>query len=171
LLYFAVEVPSSHGEYPGCGSDRRELVLDRVGPLVSFQARGRPQFARLSTNGSRSLSLEPATIAYNEALELFQTRFPPGNGRGGWLTHKTTMQDVHRAVDEARALYERNSKPSKARMWLEKLSKRVIFYRSVFDALTNGAPEYASFGWGALEFLCMVSCAQPRDTPHRNPID
>jgi hypothetical protein len=44
-----------------------------------------------------------------------------------WIDGKTTIEDVHKAVLQAKQSYE-SSKKSKARIWLSKLSSRIMYY-------------------------------------------
>lgn len=106
---------------------------------------------------TKSPSLEPATTAYNEALAFFQETFSSDCKSQEWISSKSTMIDVQIAVDEAKLLYEKKCRPTKVLKMLHKLSQRLIYYHTVFDTVANGAPEYASFGWGALKLLCTVS--------------
>ena len=66
------------------------------------------------------------------------------------------MDDVQLAIVHAQAEYEKNSKKSKARIWLARCSSRIIYYGNILDVLVQQSPEYVSLIWGGMKFLFMV---------------
>lgn len=70
------------------------------------------------------------------------------------------MKDVQEAVYEVKAIYEK-SKISKARVWLDKLSSRIMLYGTVLDTLSQHHAEYVSLVWGAIKFVLVVSDHHP----------
>jgi len=66
-----------------------------------------------------------------------------------------SMQDFKSALSNARSKYE-SRKTSKAYIWLEKLSSRVVYYETVLDVLVQHNPEYVSLVWGTFKFLFVV---------------
>lgn len=76
------------------------------------------------------------------------------------------MKDVQKAVSEAKAMYER-SKTSEARIWLDKLSSRIMLYGTVLDTLSQHHAEYVSLVWGAIKFMLVVSNRYPSHSSSR----
>ena len=66
-----------------------------------------------------------------------------------------SMRDFESALSNARCKYE-SRKTSKAYIWLEKLSSRVVYYQTVLDVLVQHNPEYVSLVWGTFKFLFVV---------------
>ncbi|KAK3370366.1 hypothetical protein B0H63DRAFT_486871 [Podospora didyma] len=64
----------------------------------------------------------------------------------------TSMHDFTTTLSSARSQYE-SKKNSKAYVWLEKLSSRVVYYGGVLDVLVQHNPEYVSLVWGTFKFL------------------
>jgi hypothetical protein len=47
-----------------------------------------------------------------------------------------------------------------ARIWLEKMSGRILHYGKVLDILAQHHPEYVALAWGAFKFVLIVSSSQ-----------
>ncbi|KAF4634159.1 hypothetical protein G7Y89_g3948 [Cudoniella acicularis] len=98
-----------------------------------------------------SSSLAPLQDAYEKAVEYFKTNLTKDECKRLWIDSKSSLSDVQKAVQEARETYE-GSKKSKARLWLSRLSSRVMYY----NTLSEHHPEYVSLVWGAMKFLLVV---------------
>lgn len=70
---------------------------------------------------------EPVNEAYNDAVSYFKQHLTQDECKRIWIDSKTKIEDVHMAVLEAKQSYEA-SKKSKARIWLSKLSSRIMYY-------------------------------------------
>lgn len=97
-----------------------------------------------------------AKAAYEEAVQVFKTQFTNDQCKQIWLHDKHGINDVQKAVLDAKASYE-GSKQTKVRIWLGKHSSRMMPYGTVLDMLAQHHSEYVSLAWGAIKFIFMVS--------------
>ncbi|KAL1384178.1 hypothetical protein HDK64DRAFT_317591 [Phyllosticta capitalensis] len=95
---------------------------------------------------------DPAKKAFDDAVVLFKSKFTNDECKRIWLEDKNTIDDILKAVEQAKRQYEGKGQ-SKARKWLKKLSSKIQFYGGVLDALVQHHPEYVSLVWGAFKFL------------------
>lgn len=100
---------------------------------------------------------DPAREAYEEAISIFKKELTKDECKKIWLDDKHTISDVQSAIQQARKDYESSSRKSKTRDWLSRCASRIVYYGNVMDVMVQGCPEYASFAWGALKFLFIVS--------------
>ncbi|KAF2472742.1 uncharacterized protein BDR25DRAFT_341607 [Lindgomyces ingoldianus] len=94
----------------------------------------------------------PAQEAFRHAVRFFESNLTQDECKRIWLQEKTSLQDVQKAVQEAKEAYD-SSKHSRPREWLSKLSYRVLFYGNILDVLSQHHPEYVSLAWGAIKFV------------------
>ncbi|TVY56795.1 hypothetical protein LSUE1_G009196, partial [Lachnellula suecica] len=76
-------------------------------------------------------------------------------GKREWYLDKHGILDVQQAVFDTKATYDAKPRFTKARLWLQKLSTRLMHYSSVMDILAQHHPEYVSLAWGAMKFVLM----------------
>jgi hypothetical protein len=94
--------------------------------------------------------------AYDEAVNVFTTSLTKGSKKKYWLEDKSDILQVQEAVLAAKNVYETKSHASKARLWLTRLSSRIIFYSSVMDIMAQYNPEYVGLAWGTMKFFLIV---------------
>ncbi|KAI9690569.1 MAG: hypothetical protein M1822_009532 [Bathelium mastoideum] len=77
------------------------------------------------------------------------SKSPTGSTGIGVFTD--TLQQVQAEYAQKRS--SGNKVVQKARIWLNALASRVMFYGNVMDVLVQQFPEYVSLAWGAFKFL------------------
>ncbi|KAH7382484.1 hypothetical protein DE146DRAFT_228650 [Phaeosphaeria sp. MPI-PUGE-AT-0046c] len=70
---------------------------------------------------------------------------------------KTSIDQVHVAVQNAQDVYDNDRRYSKARKWLDRLSQRLHFYGGVLDVIAQHHPEYVALAWGSIKFLLVAA--------------
>ncbi|KAH0547671.1 hypothetical protein FGG08_000160 [Glutinoglossum americanum] len=122
----------------------RGLSFDRRNSIATWYA---PECA--------SESLDIARNAYDAAVQFFSTELTNDECKRIWLSDKTSMYDVEKAVVAVKKTYD-SSKKSKAGKWVAAFATRVTYYGSVMDILAQHHPEYVALVWGAMKF-CFVA--------------
>ena len=101
--------------------------------------------------------LDPAHKAFTDGLKVFSSRLTNDHRKVALARQATCIEDVQKAVADAKSKYDTAHKNSKARTWLSKFSSRVRHYGNIMDVLVQHHPEYVSLAWGAMKLLFVVS--------------
>lgn len=102
-----------------------------------------------------------AQETYENAVKLLQAQLTQDETKRRWLHGKSSMNDVQKAVDDARTQYESQT-GSKARKYLAAFSSRVMHYCHILDMLVQHHPEYTALVWGTTKLLFVVSVSSQR---------
>ncbi|MCJ1268458.1 hypothetical protein MMC22_008346 [Lobaria immixta] len=100
--------------------------------------------------------IDPAQEAFEEAKKIFSLTITNDARKLAQLQQATCLEDVQRAVIDAKSRYDTKSSDQKATIWLSKFSSRVRFYSNIMDVLVQHHPEYVSLAWGDMKFLFVL---------------
>ena len=100
-----------------------------------------------------------ARQAFESAKAHISDELPEKERKAIFGSQAASMQDFAFALSTARSRYE-SRKDSKAYIWLEKLSSRVVYYGNLLDILVQHHPEYVSLAWGTFKFLFIVGSSR-----------
>lgn len=92
---------------------------------------------------------------YDNAVDLFKTRYTSSEEKRRWLADKHTFHEVQATVLVAKAKYDSRTQ-SKARKHLHKFSAGFMYYGRVMDMLVQQQPEYVSLAWGTMKLLFIL---------------
>jgi len=112
---------------------------------------------------SRDVALQVRQEAYEKAVQFCKVEFKRDRkAQDTWLAKSTSIADVARVLDEARAKYEikragRSKGVAKTSACWSAACSGIRHYVSVVDVMVSSNPEYAALAWGAMRFLVMVS--------------
>ncbi|TLS27549.1 hypothetical protein PpBr36_05391 [Pyricularia pennisetigena] len=95
---------------------------------------------------------EIAQSAFKRAKEIISNELPNKDVCLILSSRGNSMQDLIWTLLQARSTYS-SRKDSKAYIWLEKFSERVVHYGAVLDVFVQHQPEYTSLVWGTFKFL------------------
>ncbi|KAI0126177.1 hypothetical protein BJ170DRAFT_462938 [Xylariales sp. AK1849] len=110
-------------------------------------------FSSWYTSESSTQCLDPAKAAFDNAVEVLKKDLSPSECDIIWLSERSSIIDVQKAVLEAQLKYQNRSTKSKIRSLLSSCSSRIVYYAPIFDTLCQQYPEYVSLAWGAFKFL------------------
>ncbi|KAI8940633.1 hypothetical protein NX059_001905 [Plenodomus lindquistii] len=97
-----------------------------------------------------------AAEAYQKAVDDLKTELSVANDVSTLAGSASNIEDVMKVIHDAKKKYEDGCKEhTGARVWLEKLSGRVMYYSKVFDSLAQHHPEYVALAWGAVKLVLM----------------
>jgi hypothetical protein len=94
--------------------------------------------------------------AFQKASIIFNDKFSDSKGKK-WQSSAHSMDDLLKAVNAGKRKYDMRTKNMDARRWLRKLSRGIMYYASILDAIAQHHPEYVSLVWGAMKFTLVVS--------------
>jgi hypothetical protein len=95
--------------------------------------------------------------AYKKAVEYFTEEFAGNEDVRGFLAGSTSIADVQKIVNKAKAEYEAKGQKRRAVLrWLSKLSLGIRYYSQALDMLAQHHPEYVALAWGAIKFVLTV---------------
>jgi hypothetical protein len=100
--------------------------------------------------------MHPAKEAFEKAVKVFSQDVLPNEEHKRWLSEKTSMADVQKALQDAETNYKDSLSKSKVRTILMSCSSRVTYYAPILDTLAQHYPEYTSLVWGAFKFFFTV---------------
>ncbi|KAF2833902.1 hypothetical protein CC86DRAFT_312074 [Ophiobolus disseminans] len=107
-----------------------------------------------SVPGSKNRNI--AGEAYVKAAEDLENEIRVAGCTAMWAKSHATIEDVRTTVQKVKVQYDNASKDhTGARVWLEKLSSRIMHYGKVFDTLAQHHPEYVALAWGAMKLVLM----------------
>lgn len=101
-----------------------------------------------------------AREAYADAIAYLKKEFAHNAEMLTWVNNisSTTIDDLLVTVFEAESKYLDDPKRQQGvRKWSGKLSKTVMQYADVFDALAKHHPELISLLWGVTKFILRVA--------------
>jgi hypothetical protein len=94
--------------------------------------------------------------AFQQAQEQYKRELTDDDHKTTWLHGKQSLDDVLRAIEDAKSQYE--ARPSsKARKWLNIVSSKVMHYGNTLEVLAQHHPEYVALVWGTFRLLFGVS--------------
>ena len=97
-----------------------------------------------------------AQKAFKRAAEIISSELPPKDAHKILSSRSNSIQDFVLTLFQARSAYQ-SRKDSKAYIWPEKFSDRVVHYGAVLDVFVQHQPQYTALVWGAFKFLFTVS--------------
>ena len=101
--------------------------------------------------------IDLAHKAFTDGLKVFSSRLTNDHRKVALARQATCIEEVQKAIADAKLKYDTAHNNSKARTWLSKLSSRVRHYGNIMDVLVQHHPEYVSLAWGAMKLLFVVS--------------
>lgn len=91
-------------------------------------------------------------------MKFLETEFAKDHEALAVIRGTTNIRDIEATVTSIKESYEnRPGRWKGARSMLHKVSQRIVYYGSIFDALAQHHPEYVSLAWGTLKFVLMVN--------------
>ncbi|KAI0139829.1 hypothetical protein GGR57DRAFT_442035 [Xylariaceae sp. FL1272] len=107
--------------------------------------------ATLSTS---PISDEVAAQSYKATLERLRTEFTDDTKSLTIITSLQTAQNLQFSLESLKTECKGTGKKRDATLqWLNRISKGIIYYEKVLDALAQHHAEYVSLVWGAVKFV------------------
>ncbi|KAK8039916.1 hypothetical protein PG993_008327 [Apiospora rasikravindrae] len=99
-----------------------------------------------------SYTFDVGSNAFKRVIEIISSELPEKDAQKILSSRSNTIQDFVLTLLQTRSAYQ-SRKDSKAYVWLEKFSDRVVHYGAVLDVFVQHQPECTALVWGTFKFL------------------
>ncbi|KAH0565970.1 hypothetical protein GP486_000638 [Trichoglossum hirsutum] len=94
-----------------------------------------------------------ARESFEEAVKYFEKELTRDQYKKISLQNHHSIQEVQKAVLDAKKAYDGSSNKKKVQKWLQKFSSQIMYYGAVLDTLAQHHPEYVALAWGTVKFV------------------